>query len=483
MQEGAISSDTLALRYGLSRWLLGTTVNCPSSSSLGKRLGPITTGQVNPIASSQVLRLVTQSFASFGKQIKTSQMIAANALDSLYKYPKKNEMISSGWLKTRLVRSPRTPPAAKIDTDQPAKRASPGPPIRLKELAHYLGLNPSTISVVLNDTPGRSIPDETRKRVKEAARKFNYQPNLVARSFRNRRTLTLGILVSELSDGYHTEVMTGVGDYLMGAGYSYLTAHHRHRPDLVEQYSNLLIARGAEGMICIDTCLEHSLSIPSVVVAGHRRLSGVTNVVLNHRAAAELTLTHLYALGHRCIAFMRGQPFSGDSEDRWREIVHVSRNLGVAIQPELTVQLEKDISWPELGYPVIQNLFTKKQSFSALVCFNDVAAIGAIRAIRDQGLRVPEDISVIGFDDIKAAAYMSPSLTTIRQPLSEMGRAAAQCIVNRLNRTEEFREVVTFEPELVMRESTSHVLQKIQLHRSKAEAVSRRSKNRSSVKR
>ena len=382
-----------------------------------------------------------------------------------------------------MARSRNTPPpASKVASHQPAKRVQPNAPVRLKELAIYLGLDPSTVSYVLNDTPGRSIPEKTRKRVKDAAKEFNYQPNLVARSFRNRRTLTLGVLVPELSDGYHTEVLAGVGDCLMAAGYSYLTAHHRHRPHLVEQYSKLLIGRGAEGMICIDTSLEHAFPIPAVVVAGHQRLPGVTNVVLSHQKAAELTLTHLHALGHRRIAFMKGQPFSGDSEDRWQAIVRVCRKLEIEIQPQLTVQLEQDMSSPELGSSEIRNLLAAKQFFTAIVCFNDVAAIGAIRAIRDQGLRVPEDVSVIGFDDIKAAAYMSPALTTIRQPMAEMGQAAAQFIINRLNRTEDFRELISFEPELVIRESTSKPVKKTGIRHSKAESRVRASKRRSSEK-
>lgn len=330
-------------------------------------------------------------------------------------------------------------------------------PIRLKELAQHLGLNPSTISVVLNDTPGRSIPEETRKRIKDAARDLNYQPNLVARSFRNRRTLTIGILVPELKDGYHTQILSGIGDYLMDAGYFYFTAHHRHLPKLVEQYGRLLIARGAEGLICIDTALERPLPVPVVAVAGHRALDRVTNVVLDHRRAAELILTHLLSLGHRHIAFMRGQPFSSDSEDRWREIVAVSYELGMPIDPSLIIQLTQDISSPDLGYPVVHQLLKGKQKFTALVGFNDVAAIGAIRALHDLRLRVPEDVSVVGFDDIKAAAYLYPNLTTIRQPLSRMGQFAASCLVNRLNQTESFREQVAFEPTLVIRESTSAI--------------------------
>jgi LacI family transcriptional regulator len=279
----------------------------------------------------------------------------------------------------------------------------------------------------------------------------------VARSFRNRRTLNIGIMVPVLSDGYHTEIMTGAGDCLVNAGYFYYTAHHRHRPNLVEQYSRQLVARGAEGLICIDTALEHSLPVPVVAVAGHRRLENVTNIVLDHRRAAELTLNHLYSLGHRQIAFMHGQPFSSDSSERWNEIVKVCRELGLTMHPELVMQLDRDISTPELGYPVVEQLVKSKRKFTALVCFNDIAAIGAVRGLRDLGLRVPEDISVIGFDDIKAAAFLTPGLTTIRQPLAEMGRCAAQCIVNRLNRTEDFRAQVAFEPELIVRESTAPI--------------------------
>lgn len=331
----------------------------------------------------------------------------------------------------------------------------PDKPVRLKELASYLGLNPSTISVVLNDTPGRSIPEETRRRIKAAAEQFNYQPNLLARSFRNQKTLTLGILVPELNDGYHTEVMSGMGDYLMGAGYFYLTAHHRHRPDLVAEYGKLLIARGAEGILCIDTAIEQPFPVPCVAVAGHKNIDSVTNVVLDHMLAARLTLTHLHSLGHRRIAFMRGQPFSSDSDDRWQCIEKICRELKIEMQPELTIRLDKDVSSPDLGYPVVRQLLQQKKPFTALVCFNDVTGIGAIRAIRDHGLRVPEDISVIGFDDIKAAAYTTPGLTTIRQPLAEMGSFAAQYMVNRLNQSEGFRPEVAFEPQLVVRESTA----------------------------
>ena len=328
-------------------------------------------------------------------------------------------------------------------------------PVSLKILADYLGLCPATVSVVLNNVPGRSIPHETRERVRAAARKFNYQPSLLARSLRKQRTFTIGVLVPELSDGYHTMVMSGIGDHLMQEGYFYFSAHHRHRADLVEEYPRLFMGRGAEGIVAIDTALEHELPIPVVAVAGHKKITGVTNVTLDHRRAAELALRHLHQLGHRQIAFMRGQPFSSDSDDRWRSIVAVAREIGVEIRAELTVQLEKDLTSPELGYPVVQQLLQHKRRFTALVSFNDIAAIGAIRALRDANLRVPDDVSVVGFDDIKAAAYHNPSLTTIRQPLHDMGQSAARILLQRIQGFKEYPKEFAVPPELIIRESTA----------------------------
>jgi len=330
-------------------------------------------------------------------------------------------------------------------------------PVSLKILADYLGLCPATVSVVLNNVPGRSIPAETRERVRAAARKFNYQPSLLARSLRKQRTFTVGVLVPELSDGYHTMVMSGIGDHLMREGYFYFSAHHRHKPDMIEEYPRLLLGRGAEGLITIDTALAHALPVPVVAVAGHRRIAGVTNVVLDHKRAAELSLRHLHQLGHRQIAFMRGQPFSADSDARWKSIVSVARELGLEIRGDLTIQLERDLTSPELGYPVVQELLQKGRRFTAIVSFNDIAAIGAIRALRDANLRVPEDVSVIGFDDIQVAAYHTPRLTTIRQPLRDMGETAARILLQRMQGFKDYPEEFAVPPELITRETTAAV--------------------------
>ena len=327
-------------------------------------------------------------------------------------------------------------------------------PVSLKQLAVHLKLDPATISVVLNDVPGRSIPQKTRDRIKAAAREFNYQPNLLARSLRSRQSKTIGILVPELGDGYHTQVMSGIGDYLIQSGYFYFTAHHRHKPELIEEYARMFIARGAQGIIAVDTLFDHPVNIPAVAVAGHKRIDGITNVVLDHRKAAELTLSHLHSLGHRDIAFMRGQSFSSDSDVRWKGLTSMARKFGITVHPELVVRLDLDISSPELGYPAVQKLLSSRKRFTAVVAFNDISAIGVIRALQDANLRVPADVSVIGFDDIKAAGFTLPRLTTIHQPLDDFGRIAGEHLLTRIHGTASERQEIAVQPRLVVREST-----------------------------
>jgi len=228
----------------------------------------------------------------------------------------------------------------------------------------------------------------------------------------------------------------------------------------MEEYTHMLLGGGVEGLIAIDTPLDHPLPVPAVAIAGHRPVEGVTNLVFDHRLAAELILDHLQSLGHNQIVFVRGQTFSADAEERWRYLMEVAREKGIPIKPELVIQLTGETHSPELGYPVMQQLLVRQARFTAVVAFNDISAIGIIRALQDLKMSVPGDVSIIGFDDIEAAAFTVPRLTTVRQPLAEMGKIAAQYVLNRLHRTDKFRPEVTVEPSFVVRESTQAILQK-----------------------
>ena len=336
-----------------------------------------------------------------------------------------------------------------------AGKGKPVPAINLKRLAEHLHLTPGTISVVLNGVPRASeIPKKTQDRIFAAARTLNYRPSHVARILKKKRSFTVGILAPEISEGYGALLLNAIGEYLIGHGYFYFVATHRRRRDLLEEYPRILMERSVEGFIVIDTALETPLPLPAVAISGHTRIRNVTNVILDHDLAAKLALRHLVELGHKRIVFMKGQPFSSDSAERWRAIPSAAARLGLRVFPELTLQLTMDTFSPKVGYPVMREFLKKDKEFTALVAYNDFSAIGAVRSLREAGVRVPEDVSVIGFDDVNIAAYHNPSLTTIRQPWQKMAQIAAQTLLDRLNGKRVPREILV-EPELVVRESTA----------------------------
>ncbi len=336
---------------------------------------------------------------------------------------------------------------------QPPRR-----PITLKELAALLELSPATVSRVINGQADKyRIAADTRKRVLAVAAEHGYAANSVARSLRERRTYTIGVIVPEISEGYSTAVLAGIEDELLQAGFFYFVVSHRHRPELLAGYPRMLLARSVEGIIAVDTPLAEPLPVPLVAVSGHNHRPGVINIELDHDLAARLALQHLHSLGHRRIAFIKGQPVSSDTELRWQAIVESARALGLTIDPRLVVQLEKPDPGPEPGAEATRQLLARNLSFTALFAFNDVTAIGAVLALRAAGLRIPADVSVLGFDDIFAAATHNPPLTTIRQPLRAMGQAAAATLLSLIRGSLAPSQPanLTVHPELVLRNSTA----------------------------
>jgi DNA-binding LacI/PurR family transcriptional regulator len=329
------------------------------------------------------------------------------------------------------------------------------PRVTLKTVAAHLGLTPGTVSAALNNSPAaRSIPERTKKRILEAAKDLNYRPNYFARSLRLQRTYTIGVIAEEIGDAYGSLVICGIEEYLRKNNFFFLTVIHRHDPKLLHTYAQMLVTRGVEGFITTDTSITERLELPTIAVAGHGRVEGVTNVILDHKLAARMALTHLADLGHQEIAFLKGHPSSSDSGVRWAAVCETAAELGIRVRPELTVQIDSTVSTPQLGYPFAKQLLTRNQPFTALFAYNDISAIGSIWAFREAGLRVPEDVSVVGFDDIPAAAFNSPGLTTVRQPLERMGQIAAKTLIDLIEGKAEYVPEIAIEPEFVARAST-----------------------------
>ena len=346
------------------------------------------------------------------------------------------------------------------------KSATPSGHVNLRMLAEHLELSQTTVSLVLNNSPSaKSIPPETRQRVMEAAERLNYRPNYFARSLRQSRSMSVGVLAPDLSEGYFTRVMSGVVEQLTAAHYFYFTACHDWKKELIEQYPRMLVERAVDGFLLLNTPAEMlQVPVPVVAISAHSPAENVTNIVLDHHAAVGEALKHLYELGHRRMAFMRGPKAIPDSDYRWNSIQEIAREMDLKIDPANVVRIDTE-GWsmkagihpmaPEIGYKPMKALLEKTRDFTAIFCFNDISAIGAIRALKDAGLSVPGDVSVVGFDDIQSAAYSTPSLTTVRQPLMEMGRRGAEVLLERIaNREKEFPGEIVMAPELIVREST-----------------------------
>ena len=335
---------------------------------------------------------------------------------------------------------------------------SPRRPVTLKTISDQVGLSVGTISAVLNDSPAaRHIPQETRDRILASARALEYRPNFFARTLRNKRTFTVGVIAHEIGDAYSSLVIAGIEKLVRERNYSFLTGIHRHKPELFEQYCNEFLQRGAEGIITVDYNFDHGMTIPTVAVGGHPRHEGVTNIILDHTSAAALALQHFTRLGHRKIAFMKGHPASSDAVTRWQAICDVAHKMGLEIDPSLAIQIESEESSPHVGYAYANKLLEGGLRFTALFAFNDIMALGAMRAFQAAGYGVPGDVSVMGFDDIALGEFHYPSLTTVRQPLQQMGAIAVQILLERIEGGKAASQEIAIQPELVERESTARV--------------------------
>src|SRR6202790_1459251 len=256
-----------------------------------------------------------------------------------------------------------------------AARKTTGGGVSLKLLAEHLGLSKAAVSFVINRSPAaKSIPQRTQELIRKAARELNYRPNHLARSLRQQRSYTIGVVVPEISEGYAALVMSGIEDHLLQEGYFYFVVSHRHRSELIEEYPLLLQQRAVEGLIAVDTAFTEGVQVPLVAVSGHRDVPGVTNIVLNHSRAACLALQHLTKLGHRKMAFIKGHAFSSDTTVRWEAVCEAAEKIGIDVRDQLTGQLEGESSSPLLGYQFTQNFLAWGDPFTALFTFNDISA-------------------------------------------------------------------------------------------------------------
>lgn len=336
---------------------------------------------------------------------------------------------------------------------------TPANPVSLRDLAAYLGLSRSTVSLVLNNSPvAQGLTQETRDRVLKAATELHYKANYFARMLNNKRSHMVGILSPDLGEGYDAAILNGIERLLLERDYLYFVSSHHWNRDLIRQRLEVFAERGAEGVILINTPAVTAPNLPLVSIGSLEYDFPLTHITLDNAHGIRLALEHLYALGHRRIAFLKGHTQSSDAESRWASCVEAARGLRLRIHKEDVVQLKRiddGLDPIREGYVAGKRLLNASQKFTALLAFNDMSAIGAINAFRDAGKRIPEEISVVGFDDIQAATIVQPALTTVRQPLLRMGILAATELLASIEDATLQPHEISILPELVIRQSTA----------------------------
>jgi LacI family transcriptional regulator len=332
--------------------------------------------------------------------------------------------------------------------------------VTLKFLAEHLGLSKSAVSSVLNNAPlARSFAPETRERIYKAAEKYKYRPNYFARYLNHRRSYLIGVLSPDLAEGYSASVLEGIEEYLLQSDYHFFLASHEWSKTRIERTIQMFLERGVDGMILINTPLSSGVDhLPLAAIGKAYSLERGISITIDNHAGIRSALQHLVSLGHRKIAFIKGHKGSADTEDRWDAVVAAARSLSIKVDPQLVVQLQRlgvqQISAIEEGARCAQGLFSRQREFTALMAFNDISAIGAINRFREHGWRMPEDLSVVGFDDVVAARIVYPALTTVQQPLQLIGETAAREVINAIaNGVKDQQLVLT--PKLVVRSSTA----------------------------
>jgi LacI family transcriptional regulator len=342
----------------------------------------------------------------------------------------------------------------KATPSQHMSHSDPGHRITLKELAEHLGLSRTTVSMILNNVPEATrFPAETRQRVVESAKELGYRPNYFARSLGSRRTYLIGVVAPDFGDGYEGALLSGFERRLLNTGYTSFVSNHFWSPSILKRHIETLRDRGAEGLLLIDSTPSESPGIPAVTICTDRSPRWSTQISIDNAFGIWEAINHLAGLGHREIAFIKGPEGNGDTEDRWNAVLASCKKLGLRVDPRLTVQLERLERHAEEGRIAAQKLLRRGKRFTALVAYNDISALSAMTALREAGHKVPEDVSVMGFDDIEFASIAHPPLTTIRQPLHEMGATAAELLIRKFANDESVRNICV-RPELIVRSST-----------------------------
>ncbi len=305
------------------------------------------------------------------------------------------------------------------------------------DVAKAAGVHPSTVSRVLNDRADASVREETRRRVVRTAQRLGYRPSALARSLRLKRTLTLGMLVPDITNPFFSPIIKGAEDAARERGYNLILCNSEDLPEREATYLRVLRERQVDGVLIASSRMADTTitalrreGFPFVLLnRGARGAEDLAVVVDNHGAAAHV-IAYLAGLGHRRVAHIAGPQTTTTGVERAAGVAAAVREHALASDAELTVEAEAFSE--DAGYRATRTLLDLREPPTAIFGANDLITIGALRAAREAGVRIPEAVSLVGFNDIPLAGLLEPALTTVHVPQLEMGREGARLLIDRL---------------------------------------------------
>jgi LacI family transcriptional regulator len=336
------------------------------------------------------------------------------------------------------------------------------------EIARAAGVSSATVSYVVNSGP-RPVAPETRTKVLEAIERLDYRPNAVARSLRLQKTSTLGLILPDTLNPYFAEVARGIEKYAFENGYTVSLCHSDYSVEREIEYVNVMQDERAAGVIWFPATADPK---PGLMLAGYkipmvvldRKVSGLDcpSIVADNYKGSCLATQYLIDLGHREIGFI-ARPFDlQHSQERIKGFIETLRENGLSVDP---THIVKGGFHLEDGRAASFQLFDQHPTITAIFAYNDLMAIGALRAAYERSLRVPQELSIVGFDDLPQARFTCPALTTVQQPKFEMGKKGAELLLDLINGKSVPKESLKpLKVQLVVRESAGAAPQSSERH-------------------
>ena len=329
-------------------------------------------------------------------------------------------------------------------------------PLSIKDVARLARVSHSTVSRALANSP--AVNGATAERIRKIAKETGYRPNTIGRSLATRRTHTIGFVVTTVADPFVAEVAAGIEDVARQKGYAVFLANSNADPEREVAVVRSFQDRRVDGVIVMASRvgglympLLEELNVPIMLVDNQYPGEFAHSISIDDRGGAKLVTSHLAALGHRRIAYIGDRYGMQSDTDRLNGYADALEAAGIEYD---SAYVGQGNGGPGGGLEAMQSLLALRERPTAVFCYNDMTAIGALRALHKAGCRVPADVSVAGFDDLQIAPFLEPPLTTVRQPKTEMGRRAATILLELLE-GKELEAQITVPGELIVRESTA----------------------------